>query len=158
MIAMGRSLQLAIVGEQMNIADGAASAMTPRRTVEIDTVAAMNLLATVSHGRVVFTDRALPAIRVVNHLVNDGDIIIRTSPSTALAKAVNGTIGTVVAYEADFFDAGRTGWSVVATGIALPVVDTVRVAAYLQELQPWVDGDDDIIALSPQIVTGFRWA
>ncbi|MGC0336729.1 pyridoxamine 5'-phosphate oxidase family protein [Streptomyces sp. SLBN-8D4] len=39
---------------------------------------ALGLLGTVQLGRVAFTDQALPAIRPVNHLVAEGDIIVRT--------------------------------------------------------------------------------
>ncbi|MFD8980207.1 pyridoxamine 5'-phosphate oxidase family protein [Streptomyces sp. NPDC059564] len=36
------------------------------------------LLATVSLGRIVFTEHALPAVRPVNHCVDGEDIVIRT--------------------------------------------------------------------------------
>ena len=78
----------------------------------------MRLLASVDYGRVVFTLNALPAIRPVNHLVDDGRIIIRTRLTTTIS-AVMGSArsGVVVAYEADNFDPqSRAGWSVVATG------------------------------------------
>ena len=39
---------------------------SPREAIELDRLEAMRLLASVDHGRVVFTNQALPAIRVVN--------------------------------------------------------------------------------------------
>lgn len=51
---------------------------TPRRrTEEIGTGEALRLLGTVGLGRIVFTRHALPAVRPVNHLLDDGDIIVR---------------------------------------------------------------------------------
>ena len=66
---------------------------------------AMRLLASVDYGRVVFILNALPAIRPVNHLVDDGRIIIRTRLTTAISTAITfADSGVVVAYEADDFD------------------------------------------------------
>jgi len=61
----------------------------------------MRLLASVDYGRVVFTLNTLPAVRPVNHLVDDGQIIIRTRLSTAISTVVRAAEpGVVVAYEA----------------------------------------------------------
>ena len=85
---------------------------------ELSRAEAMRLLASVDYGRVVFTLKALPAIRPVNHLVDDGRIIIRTRLTTTISTVVGSArSGVVVAYEADNFDPqSRAGWSVVATG------------------------------------------
>jgi hypothetical protein len=56
----------------------------PDNAQKLDEVEAMRLLATAAYGRVVFTLNALPAIRPVNHLVDDGTIIIRTRLTTAI--------------------------------------------------------------------------
>lgn len=63
---------------------------------------AMRLLASVDHGRVVFTRAALPAIRPVNHLVVDGRVIGRTRLTAKVSVAVRSSAdaGVVVAYEA----------------------------------------------------------
>lgn len=129
-----------------------------RRMVVIDRVAAMILLSSVSHGRIVFNERALPAIRVVNHLIDDGDIIVRTGVSPTFADTDSDRTGTVVVYEADTLDPlQRLGWNVVVTGIARPVVDPERTAGYMRLLHPWVDGSQDtLVVIQPQIVTGFR--
>lgn len=47
---------------------------------------AMRLLAGAEYGRVVFTLSALPAVRPVNHLVDDGGIIIRTRLTSAISE------------------------------------------------------------------------
>jgi hypothetical protein len=125
----------------------------------------MDLLGSVSYGRVVFSRAALPAIRPVNHVVDDGDIVIRTRRlagiGTALAAAdaeVDEVPELVVAYEADLIDpATRLGWTVVVTGIATTITDPARLARVEQRLHPWVDSAMDIaIAITPEIVTGLR--
>jgi RimJ/RimL family protein N-acetyltransferase len=59
----------------------------------------MELLRSVPVGRIVFTDRALPAITPVNFAVLDNDdVVIRTGVGSRLAAATNEAI---VAFEAD---------------------------------------------------------
>ena len=116
----------------------------------------MALLGSVPYGRVVFTHRALPAIRPVNHIVDNGEVIIRSS----LGSGISGAAGTgmVVAYEADVLDpATRTGWSVVVTGLARVVDDADDIARYERLLDPWVDGRMDcVIRIPPDLVTGYQ--
>jgi Pyridoxamine 5'-phosphate oxidase len=118
---------------------------------------ALRLLATVPLGRVVFTDRALPAIRPVNHIVEGPDIIFRTSSSAAITTAVDG-IGTIVAFEADAIDPARqAGWSVVVVGGARLLTDAKQIAHYRQLLRPCAPGTkDDFIAIRAAVVTGVR--
>ncbi len=120
----------------------------------------MRLLASIDHGRVVFTRNALPAIRPVNHLIDDGQVIVRTRLTATVSTVVQRYPSTevVVAYEADQLDAvDRTGWSVVVTGLATTVADAAQIARYEQLLHPWVNlAMDSVIAINPQIVTGVR--
>ncbi len=131
--------------------------MTGRELAELPKDEALRLLASVPFGRVVFTARALPAVRPVNHLVDGSRIIIRTSLGSALSTDVD-DVGTVVAYEADEIDpVTRQGWSVVVVGRALPVTDGLLSARYRQALQPWAAGHrDEVIAISTDMVTGYR--
>jgi hypothetical protein len=119
---------------------------------------AMRLLASVEYGRVVFTQKALPAVRPVNHLVDEGRIIIRTRLSTAMSTVVaSADSGVVVAYEVDDFDSqSQSGWSVVATGWAHRVNDPGQVSRYERLLHPWVNHADTVLAIEPHIVTGFH--
>jgi hypothetical protein len=144
------------------------SATPPSRTLEeVGRAEAMKLLGSVTLGRVVFTSAALPAIRPVNHIVDDGEIVIRTrrlaSITTAWAADADGQIGhepgLVVAYEADLLDPEvRLGWSVVVTGMAVPITDPERLARIDEELHPWVDTVmDSAFAIRPEIVTGYRF-
>ena len=130
----------------------------PATLVELDRGQALALLASVGYGRIVFTLHALPAIRPVNHVVDDGQIIIRTRLTAKVADAVGPPRSTVVAYQADLIDpVERTGWSVAVTGIARPVTNPERVARYEQILRPWIDTVlDTVITIQPDIVTGFR--
>ena len=124
----------------------------------LDRDEAMRLLASVDYGRVVFTLNALPAIRPVNHLVDDDQIIIRTRLHTAISTVVRAADpGLVVAYEADSFDSERrVGWSVVATGRARTVDDPDECSRYKQLLHPWVNHADAVLAISPDVLTAFR--
>ena len=123
----------------------------------LDQAEAMRLLASVSYGRVVFTLNALPAIRPVYHLVDDGRIIIRTRLTTAISGAARSSTDLIVAYEADSFDPEtRTGWSVVVTGRARPVTDAGQISRYEELLHPWVNRANDVLAIQPDIVTGLR--
>lgn len=56
---------------------GAAAVAPARRMEQLGRDEALRLLATVSLGRIVFTQYALPAVRPVNHLVEGESIIVR---------------------------------------------------------------------------------
>lgn len=129
-----------------------------RRVEELNGPECRDLLASVPVGRVVFTQRAMPAVRVVNHLVEDGAIIIRSHLGAAIVGHATSGGGAVVCYEADDFDTDRrTGWSVVVTGMARAVRDPDAIERYRRLLEPWAPGDmDHVIAIEPAIVTGRR--
>lgn len=117
----------------------------------------MRRLASVSYGRVVFTLNALPAIRPVNHVVDEGRIVIRTRLTSAITAAVPAGEGIVVAYEADSIDPQtRTGWSVVVTGRARTITDPEKVLRYEQLLRPWINHADTVVGIEPTIITGLR--
>jgi len=128
-----------------------------RQQRELAREEALRLLGTVPLGRVVFTDRALPAIRPVNHIVDGQRIIFQTGSSAAITTAVDGA-GTIVAFEADAIDlVRRVGWSVVIIGGARRLQDAAEIGGYLRLLRPWAAGrKDDIIAIRADLVTGFR--
>ncbi|MCG6498513.1 pyridoxamine 5'-phosphate oxidase family protein [Kitasatospora sp. A2-31] len=131
----------------------------PRHLVPLERAEALRLLAGVPFGRIVFTSRALPAVRPVNHLLLDDAVVIRTHDGAALtAAAVGAQEGVVVAYEADAIDpVTRLGWSVVVIGYARPVTDPDRLARYREALRPWVAASmDHTVAIRPDLVTGFR--
>ncbi|NEE00638.1 pyridoxamine 5'-phosphate oxidase family protein [Phytoactinopolyspora halotolerans] len=130
-----------------------------RQLIPMEREDAIRLLASVSLGRIVFTSQALPAIRPVNHLVDDGDLIVRTHIGAAITSAVTPTTpGVVVAYEADQIDPdSRLGWSVVVTGVATAVTDPDEIARFEGRLEPWIDQPmDQVVRIVPDLVTGYR--
>jgi Pyridoxamine 5'-phosphate oxidase len=137
---------------------GLGLAQPAKGSQPLERAEAMRLLASVDYGRVVFTFNALPAIRPVNHLVDDGRIIIRTWLTTAISTVVRSAdAGVVVGYEADSFDPhSRTGWSVVVTGRAHTITDPDQVSDYERLLLPWVNHAHTVVAIEPGIVNGFR--
>ncbi|HET9080747.1 MAG TPA: pyridoxamine 5'-phosphate oxidase family protein [Trebonia sp.] len=137
----------------------------PRPAVELTETECWALLASVSIGRVVFTHRAMPAIRPVNHFIDGRKIVIRTHNGAAIAsRALEGASGrgrsqgTVVSYEADELDPVRhTGWSVIATGLARLVTDPAENARYAAAIEPWIAGEmDQVVVIQPEFISGLR--
>jgi len=129
-----------------------------RMLVELSAQESVRLLSSVSLGRVVFSARALPAIRPVNHLVDDDYVIIRTDTRATITSELKAAGGTVVAYEADAIDqAQHLGWSVVVVGVAHRVIDPDEAAAYRRALRSWAPrSKDQVIAIHIDLITGFR--
>ncbi|WP_192583133.1 pyridoxamine 5'-phosphate oxidase family protein [Streptomyces albicerus] len=135
-------------------------AVGPRQSIELHSAEALKLLGSVSLGRIVFTQYALPTIRPVNHVLDDGDIIIRTHEGAALTahtRHADGE-GVVVAYEADAINPEtHLGWSVVVTGYAHLVTDATEVDRYQTMLRPWVNrAMDYTVRIRPDLITGIR--
>jgi len=129
-----------------------------RHLEQLSRTDSLQLLAGVPVGRVVFSHRALPAIRPVNHMVVGEQIIIRADLGTAVSDGAGIDGGMVVAYQGDMLDlADRTGWSVVVVGRARRVTDQAAADRYRQLLQPWVSGVmADVISIRAEVVSGFR--
>ncbi|MFJ3235264.1 pyridoxamine 5'-phosphate oxidase family protein [Streptomyces sp. NPDC086787] len=91
----------------------ATRGMRALQRINLDHVEALRFLGSVSLGRIVYTRQALPTVRPVNHVLDNGDILIRTHEAAALtshAQQADGT-GAVVAYEADAIDPdSHLGW------------------------------------------------
>jgi nitroimidazol reductase NimA-like FMN-containing flavoprotein (pyridoxamine 5'-phosphate oxidase superfamily) len=114
------------------------------------------LLASVPVGRIIYTQRALPAVELVNFALDQGDIVIRTDRGGKLAAA---TRGAVVAFEADQLDLdSRSGWSVTAIGQSSEVTDPDDLARLRTiGLTPWAPGArDHFIRISPVMLNGRR--
>ncbi|HEU5475490.1 MAG TPA: pyridoxamine 5'-phosphate oxidase family protein [Actinophytocola sp.] len=126
----------------------------PRRMVELSRWESLRLLGSVSFGRIVFTRQALPAVRPISHIVEDGTVVVRAH----LGAEVLADIGVVVAFEADEIDpAEHLGWSVIVTGLATLVCDPDEVARYERLLRPWVNGQrEQVLRIQPELVTGYQ--
>jgi nitroimidazol reductase NimA-like FMN-containing flavoprotein (pyridoxamine 5'-phosphate oxidase superfamily) len=138
----------------------------PRQAVELTEAECWRLLKSALIGRVVFTYRAMPAIRPVNHLIDGRTIVIRTHLGAAIASRAmdrqpgsdGRPPGSVVCYEADDIDPVRhTGWSVIATGLARLVTDPAAVDRYTAAVEPWIAGDmNQVVVIEPQFMSGIR--
>lgn len=129
---------------------------TGAKAQELTREECLALLATVPVGRLVFTERALPAVVPVNFVLDRGRIIIRTGATSSLAAAVR---GAVVAFQADDLDPqARNGWSVVVTGRVTEVVDPLDLEHVDSlPLVPWIGGRlDHVIAVPIELVNGRR--
>ncbi|MBI3688723.1 MAG: pyridoxamine 5'-phosphate oxidase family protein [Actinobacteria bacterium] len=119
---------------------------------------ALRLLGSVPVGRIVFTDKALPAVQPVNFVLDGRAVIIRAGEGSKLAAAIR---NAVVAFQADQFESDyRRGWSVTAVGHAQEVLDPIerrRLGAL--PLRPWAPGDrDHFIRIPVELVHGRRIA
>jgi hypothetical protein len=130
----------------------------PGKLEELDPRESMRLLGSVPLGRIVFTARALPAIRPACHIVDDDHVIVRADGGVAITSAPVTEPGTVVAYEADTINpADNAGWSVTVVGVAHQVADLAAADAFRRVLRHWAgSANDQIISISPGMVTGFR--
>lgn len=115
----------------------------------------LRLLGSVEVGRLVFTTRALPAVRPVNHVMDGSDVVIRSGVGQKLVAVLREMI---VAYEADVLDPEREeGWSVVVVGVARLVRDPAEVARYEKLVRSWLPLEEKyFIRIRPEIVTGRR--
>ena len=112
------------------------------------------LLRTEQVGRVVFTERALPAVIPVTFAVLDDAIVLATRAGSRLARSAR---GSVLAFEADRLDpVTRTGWSVVVTGMAEYVVDPADEARIGVVLDPWAPGGNNLVLRLPLTVISGR--
>lgn len=114
------------------------------------------LLATSRVGRVVVTDRALPAAFPVNFVLLDDDIVFLTMSGSKLSAAQG---EEVVAFEVDDIDpVHQIGWSVLVQGLARVIEDPGELArARALPLQPWAPGNDyRFVRIRSEIVSGRR--
>jgi nitroimidazol reductase NimA-like FMN-containing flavoprotein (pyridoxamine 5'-phosphate oxidase superfamily) len=117
---------------------------------------ALELLGTQQVGRLVYTRRALPAVTPVNFVLRDDAIWIWTASVGSMAQAVR---GAVVAFEVDQLDeASRSGWSVVALGVAELVVNRPEIERAMQVgPEPWVSGrKEHLLRIPLKMISGRR--
>ena len=145
-----------VKGTVVTTHDEVPQVLQAREAIELTEGECWQLLCSVSLGRVVFTHHAMPAIRPVNHVVDDQRIIVRSHLGAAITARADA--GAVVCYEADDLHPVRhTGWSVIATGLARLVQEPDAIAHYEQLLEPWVVGEmDHVISIEPRFITGVR--
>ena len=132
--------------------------MTHSNLETLDRQECLRLLTGAMVGRVVHTDRALPACTPVNYRLVGEAVVFRTSASSRLAAA---TADAVVAFQVDEIDPDTTtGWSVQVTGVATAVRDVSTLVRLDQlGLVAWA-GDDrrHWVRIAIADVTGRRLA
>ncbi|MFE9255333.1 pyridoxamine 5'-phosphate oxidase family protein [Streptomyces sp. NPDC006879] len=135
-------------------------AAAPRRMRQLDRAEALRLLGTVSLGRIVFTERALPAVRPVSHLLDGEDIIVPIQDAGILTSltAPAEVPGVVVAYQADAIDpVSHLGWSVVVTGFAEQIEEGPHLTdRYHGQPRCWgAHLTPGTLRIRPDLVSGF---
>ncbi|HEY0616728.1 MAG TPA: pyridoxamine 5'-phosphate oxidase family protein [Kribbella sp.] len=104
----------------------------------------LKLLSSLPLGRLVFTRGGLPAIRLVNFVVDGDTIIFATTDGDKYRAAER---GDVVAFEVDAVDVDRhLGWTVTAAG-HLSVVDPDEADSLrrVRPLRPWAPRHDSYL-------------
>jgi uncharacterized protein len=124
--------------------------------VELSTTESWTLLRQAVVGRLAVSIDGQPDIFPVNHLVDHGSLVFRTSVGTKLAASS----GHRVAFEVDGYDpATGCAWSVVIKGEAQHVnrlYDMLEVIAL--PLFPWQSSPKPhFIRITPETVTGRRF-
>jgi nitroimidazol reductase NimA-like FMN-containing flavoprotein (pyridoxamine 5'-phosphate oxidase superfamily) len=117
----------------------------------------LQLLATVTVGRIGVTMSGLPVILPVTFALAPAGIVIRTGLGTKLAAAAR---NAVVAFEVDVVDERTmSGWSVAVTGYAREVTNRAELAELdALPLTPWigVDKASHYVVISTDLITGRR--
>jgi uncharacterized protein len=122
----------------------------------LDAAECLRLLTTVPIGRVIFTDRALPDVVLVNYVLHNGMIVLPTGKGSKLSTAVR---NVVVAFEVDDFDVTTwTGWSVTVVGRARLICggDELAKLSRLDLRSPEPGYREQFVAISADILNGRR--
>jgi nitroimidazol reductase NimA-like FMN-containing flavoprotein (pyridoxamine 5'-phosphate oxidase superfamily) len=116
----------------------------------------LDLLRTVTIGRVGLSVHALPVILPVSFVVLGDRLVIRTGAGSKLQAAL---AGAVVAFEADHVDdATDQAWSVLVRGSASVLADgSAEAASGAAWGDPWVrPGEERLVGISTDLVSGRR--
>ncbi len=116
----------------------------------------LELLGRAAVGRVVVTDKALPAAFPVSYALLDDDVVFLTSTGSKLEAAA---LEAVVAFQVDEVDVVRRGgWSVLVQGPAGPIVDPGELArARALPLELWAPFEGTgFVRVRSAVVSGRR--
>lgn len=111
------------------------------RLAVISSAECMRLLESVPVGRLVYTRGGLPAVRLVNFVLDEDTIVFATGRGDKFQAAER---GDVVAFEADALDAERhLGWTVTAVGhLSVVTPDEADDLRRRLPLHSWMPMDD----------------
>jgi hypothetical protein len=112
----------------------------------------LEMIADTPVGRVAYCDFNGPVVLPVNHSLDGRDVLFRTSPHTALARAMH---HGRVAFQVDGYDAfHQSGWSVLVHGDAS--FDDADVPPE-ERPEPWAEGTRNLVVrIRPRLITGRR--
>jgi hypothetical protein len=113
------------------------------------------LLASHQVGRLAYNDDEGPVITPVSYAVDDGAILLATSPTTELARHAS---EAAVAFEVEQVDADtRSGWSVVVRGRTEVVEYAALPSPHTSRPAPWAAGERTLyLRITPTALTGRR--
>ena len=118
----------------------------PELIREIEPSRCLALLEALPYGRLATVDAGEPVLAVVNHIVEDGDIYIRTRPDARLARLTEGGRVAHAVFEVDSaFPAAQSAWSVMARGRLIREHGEKRSAALRSRLTTWTQGERDVV-------------
>jgi uncharacterized protein len=130
--------------------------MKPSRLAELSPSQCRELLRSARVGRLVFTERAMPAVHPVNYVLDGNDVVVRTDPGATLDAAAR---GDVLAFEVDEIDRDTcSGWSVLVVGRASLIVDIDELVDLADVTRrPWAeDRREHVIRIAGERITGRR--
>jgi uncharacterized protein len=106
-------------------------------------------------GRLAYNDGEGPVITPVSYALNDGAILLATSPLTQLAQHAS---EAVVAFEVEDIDADRrSGWSVLVRGRTEVVEYAHLPASHAARPAPWATGERTLyLRITPTALSGRR--
>ncbi|MDN4175386.1 pyridoxamine 5'-phosphate oxidase family protein [Nocardioides sp. SOB77] len=119
-----------------------------RSETELDAGDCRTLLERGVVGRIAFWAEDGPRIHPVNYSVLDDAVLVRTLPTSALARVAQESPGAPVAFEVDGLDhADQRGWSVQARGPVERLTDPEAVVE-LERVRPprtWAPGERTVV-------------
>jgi hypothetical protein len=119
---------------------------TPEQLREIEPERCRRLLEAVDYGRLATVDAGEPLLVVLNHVVDAGDVYLRTRWDSRLARLTEGGRSPRAVYEVDSaFPAGGIGWSVQAKGRLTREHGAARAEAIRSRLTAWAQGERDVV-------------
>lgn len=116
----------------------------------------LRMLRSVPLGRLVYTYGGLPAVRLVNFVLDDDTIVLSTGQGGKFRAAER---GDVVAFEADEVDRERhVGWTVTAIGhLSVVTDDEADELRRTVPIHTWMPMDDPrLVRLGIESVQGRR--
>jgi hypothetical protein len=122
---------------------------------QLDRTACLELLATVSVGRVAWSDSDQILVFPLNFALDDLDVVFATSSRSILAEVASR--GTLSFQADDYEPAIGTGWTVLVSGPANIVTEPEETNRLRQLVTPWRSADDlGLVRLRCERIAGRR--